>query len=201
MATLQGPESSHWLEKAPAHRSVRCSYTSSIVLTDNCSLLILHYFCCRIHQAIKDNTEVVDVDGSYLYKKSKRLEDAGGLVAPLDPPSSPVTGWETVTEVNASDLAKNIPYVTSGVIYTYLSTHSGRESGEGTFRALTRGYTHWASGRIDRMEVNNQNPEYCHVRSNMKPSMKPGSYNVWILLGRVGHFATIQCATCECAAG
>ena len=81
----------------------------------------------------------MDVDGSYLYKKSKRLEDAGVLVAPLDPPSSPVTGWETVTEVNASDLAKNIPYVTSGVIYTYLSTHSGRESGEGTFRALTRG--------------------------------------------------------------
>ena len=35
VATLQGPESSHWLEKAPAHKSVRCSYTSSIVLTDN----------------------------------------------------------------------------------------------------------------------------------------------------------------------
>lgn len=35
----------------------------------------------------------------------------------------------------------------------------------------------------------------------MKPSMKQGSYNVWILLGRVGPYATIERATCECAAG
>lgn len=31
--------------------------------------------------------------------------------------------------------------------------------------------------------------------------MKQGSYNVWILLGRVGPYATIERATCECAGG
>ena len=98
-------------------------------------------------------------------------------------------------------MAKNIPSVTSGVIYTYLSYQAGRDSSDGTFRALTRGYTHWVSGRIDHIEVNYLHPQYCHVRSNMKPSMKPGIYLVWILLERLGRYATIKCATCECAAG
>ena len=166
---------------------------------------ILHeIFICilyRIRQAIKDQMEVVDVDGSYLYKKCKRLEDQGAIVMPLVLPSAPVAGWDSLTEVNASELAKKVPRVTAGEIYLYLSSHAGREQSEGTFRALTRGYTHWASGRIDNIEVNVKNPEYCHIRSSMKPSMKPGSYKVWILLGRVGPFATIQQATCECAAG
>ena len=95
-------------------------------------------------------------------------------------------------------MAKNIPSVTSGVIYTYLSTQAGRDSSDGTFRALTRGYTHWASGQIDHVEVNCLNPQYCHVRSNMKPSMKPGNYHVWILQEKVGRFLAIKCATCEC---
>ena len=141
------------------------------------------------------------MDGSYLYKKCRRLEDSGLVIAPLNPPSSPITGWECVTESNANDLAKRIPRVTAGTIYTYLSSHAGRESGEGTFRALTRGYTHWASGRIDRLDINTQHPEYCHIQSVMKPSMKPGSYHVWLLLGRDGPFASVQRATCECAAG
>ena len=158
-------------------------------------------FCSSVHQAIKDKTEVIDVDGSYLYKKSKRLQDSGVHVAPLDLPAAPITGWERITEANSSDMARNIPSVTSGVIYTYLSTHAGCNSSDGTFRALTRGYTHWASGRIDHVEVNYLNPQYCHVQSSMKPSMKPGLYHVWILLGKVGRFATIKCATCECAAG
>ena len=35
-----------------------------------------------------------------------------------------------------------------------LDSHAGRERGEGTFRALTQGYNHWASGRIERLDVN-----------------------------------------------
>ena len=30
---------------------------------------------------------------------------------------------------------------------------------------------HWASGRLDCIEVNYRHPEYCHVRCNMTPSM------------------------------
>ena len=163
--------------------------------------VIMLLFCISVRQAIEDKMEVIDVDGSYLYKKSKRLQDSGIHIAPLDPPALPITGWESITESNASDIAKKIPSVTSGVVYTYLSTHAGHNSSDKTFRALTRGYTHWASGRIDHVEVNYLNPLYCHVRSNMKPSMKPGIYHVWILLEKVGNFATVKCATCECAAG
>jgi hypothetical protein len=115
----------------------------------------------------------------------------------LDIPVAPITGWEHITEANSSEMAKNIPSVTSGVIYNYLSTHASRDSSDRTFRALSRGYTHLASDQIDVVEINYLNPQYCHVRSSMKPSMKPGLYCVWILLGKVGRFATIKCATCE----
>ena len=61
-----------------------------------------------------------------------------------------------------------------GTVYVYLASGARRdlEKQEGTFRALTRGYTHWASGRISQIEVNLENPMYCHVRSTMSPSMK-----------------------------
>ena len=38
-----------------------------------------------IHQATKDNTEVVHVDGSHLHKKGKHFENTGDLMASLDP--------------------------------------------------------------------------------------------------------------------
>ena len=107
------------------------------------------FFCGSIHQAVKDGTQIVDVDGSYMYKKCKKLEDSGQTVAPLDPPSAPICGWEPATETNATEVGKKIPCVTSGTVYTYLANHVHKNGGEGTFRALMQGYTHWASGRID----------------------------------------------------
>lgn len=86
-------------------------------------------------------------------------------------------------------------------MYTYLAGHVGKSSEQGAFRALARGYLHWASGRLEQLEINVQHPEYCHVRCTMKASMKANVYRVYILLGRVGEFATIVSATCECAAG
>lgn len=77
----------------------------------------------------------------------------------------------------------------------------GRTGEEGAFRALARGFTHWASGRLEQMEVNIEHPEYCHVRCYMRASMKDDIYKVYILLGRCGNFATVLTATCECAAG
>ena len=84
-------------------------------------------------------------------------------------------------------------------MYVYLASSAGRDVGkqEGTFRALTRGYTPWASGRISQIEVNLENPMYCHVRSTMTPSMKQGNYHVWLLLERNGDFTTVLSATCE----
>ena len=62
----------------------------------------------------------------------------------------------------------------------------GRTGEEGAFRALARGFTHWASGRLEQMEVNIEHPEYCHVRCYMRASMKDDIYKVYILLGRSG---------------
>ena len=89
----------------------------------------------------------------------------------------------------------------AGLLYTYLAGHVSRDGSEGAFRALTRGYTHWASGRLEEIQVNTNHPEYCHVKCCMKPSMKAGVYCVYILLGREGSLAKICSATCKCAAG
>ena len=90
-----------------------------------------------------------------------------------------------------------------GVLYAYLAEGVGRSTAaEGAFRALSRGFTHWASGRLEHLEININNPSYCHVRSNMKPSMKQGSYDVYLLLERTKEdMASIRTATCQCTAG
>ena len=46
--------------------------------------------------------------------------------------------------------------------------HSG--SSEGAFQALKHRYVHWASKRVEKIEVNTNNPLYCHVCSTIKPS-------------------------------
>ena len=118
------------------------------------------------------------------------------------PSSPPVSGWETVSETNAAVLSKKLPCVTSGTVYTYLARQTGQSNGQITFRALTRGYIHWASGRVNTISINVQHPINCHVQSVMKPSMKPGTYNVWLMLqGSDMGYASVLRATCECAAG
>ena len=129
-----------------------------------------------------------------------------GLVTfPLPTPAAPLSGWEPLTENKAESVGAKIPRVTAGAFYKYLSSHFGQECSDGTVRALTRGYTHWASGRIDNLEINIQQPVLCHVRLTMKLtmklSMKKGWYNVWILLKGDGPYGYVEGATCACAAG
>lgn len=88
-----------------------------------------------------------------------------------------------------------------GLLYNYLAEGVGNTTGRGAFRALQRGFAHWSSGRLDHLEVNYKHPKFCHVRCQMTPSMKPGLYRVYLLLGRDGDFAVIQVAKCQCAAG
>ena len=115
----------------------------------------------------------------------------------------PLTGWATVNEANYKEIAPKIPKVLPGVVYAYLAEGVGRSiAADGAFRALSRGYTHWASGRLDKLKVNTNHRKYCHVRSVMKPSMKQGVYHVYLLLEKTeGNIASICVATCECAAG
>ena len=55
---------------------------------------------------------------------------------------------------------------------------------------------------MNTISINVHNPTICHVKSVMQPSMKSGTYYVWLMLQRceMGH-ANVLRATCECAAG
>ena len=156
----------------------------------------------RIRKAVADNVEVVDVDGSYLHRKCKRIEESGMSTPTLNLPlSPPIHGWENLTEANAAELGQKIPYVSNGIVYTYLARQTCQDNGQSSFRALTQGFTHWKSCRVNTISINVCNPTNCHVKSVMQPSMKSGTYHVWLMLQRseMGHVNVMR-ATCECAA-
>ena len=88
-----------------------------------------------------------------------------------------------------------------GTLYAYLAKGCERVSGHGAFRALQRGFVHWASGRLGEINVNVKHPLVCHVRCVTTLSMKPGKYQVYLLLGKESELATIEKAKCDCAAG
>ena len=57
---------------------------------------------------------IVDVDGSYLYRKYKTLSDTGESVLLPSIPPLPISGWTTMTSDNHQTLAPSIPPVTHG---------------------------------------------------------------------------------------
>ncbi len=59
----------------------------------------------------------------------------------------------------------------------------GKSGRGGAFRSLQRGFAHWSSGRLAKLEVNNLHPHFSHIRCQMTPSMRKGLYRVYILLG------------------
>ena len=73
-----------------------------------------NFDCFRIEQAKSEQLPIVDVDGSYLYRKQQTITQSGIAVAPLPPPSPPLSGWEVVTNGNVQTMASKIPVVTSG---------------------------------------------------------------------------------------
>ena len=126
---------------------------------------------------------IVDVDGSYIYRKYKSLTESGVQVElPLNPPSTSLWLESCKTKqfsVNCfihsssylrfaklSMISSNVQVVSisTGLLYTYLAGHVGRNGSEGAFRALSCGYMHWASGRLEELKVNSNHPEYCHIQ-------------------------------------
>jgi hypothetical protein len=103
----------------------------------------MHTVTLRVREAVKEGCRVIDVDGSYLYRKHQQMKQQSRNVAPLGLPPPPVSGWELVCEDNHRDISSRIPKVTQGTVYTYLAEGVGRKVSEqgGTFRALARGYT------------------------------------------------------------
>lgn len=89
-----------------------------------------------------------------------------------------------------------------GLVYTYLAGHVGcNTSNVGAFRALKQGYISWASGRLERMEVNMNRPNYCHIRTGVKASMRNATYSVYLLVHSTDYQVSVERATCPCAAG
>ena len=68
----------------------------------------------RMIQAKQDGSPVVDVDGSFRYKKYLFLTSTGKNVAEPGPPPPPLTEWKLVSENTFQDVALHIPLVTSG---------------------------------------------------------------------------------------
>ena len=68
----------------------------------------------RINQAEEVGTSVVDVDGSYLYRKYKKLAGSGKDVVQPDHPSPPLSGWQIVNENTCKDITPSIPLVITG---------------------------------------------------------------------------------------
>ena len=70
-----------------------------------------------MNQAESEGTNIVDVDGSYLYRKYRSIVEAGETtVAQLEPSPPPLTGWKAVTSVTCEEIAPSIPVVTSGTL-------------------------------------------------------------------------------------
>ena len=134
-----------------------------------------------------------------------RLLAANVQVVPLPRPTFPPHGWQIVDEKNAAQVAGCMPCVLPTTLYTYLAEGVGNAKVSKTFRALTRGYAHWASGRILKLEIHTVHPLCAFVRCAMIPSMRAGSFIVTILLKREAvhgqDIASIGQATCQCAAG
>ena len=83
----------------------------------------------------------------------------------------------------------------------YLAEGIGHSVTCGALCALMTGFTHWSSGRMNHMKVNQHHPEFCHVKCTMTSSTKQGSYQVYILLHKDGNLGSVVPTTCECAAG
>jgi len=66
----------------------------------------------RIREVMELNLDIVDVDGSYFYRKEQRLISQGIHTVPLALPTTPLAGWESIDATNFKD--KNVPKVMPG---------------------------------------------------------------------------------------
>lgn len=65
--------------------------------------MVACHFSCRVRKS--KELDVVDVDGSYLYRKHQSLQSMGMSVVPLPLPCVSLRGWEQVNEGNYTAMA------------------------------------------------------------------------------------------------
>ncbi len=91
------------------------------LLSNKCYQIVFFMGTCRVRKSRELRVKVVDVDGSYLHRKREHMIASGKEVAPLDLPSSPLSGWQEVNKDNFKEMAKEIPCVTPGKTLCSLS--------------------------------------------------------------------------------
>ena len=159
----------------------------------------------RVRKAQAENAAVIDVDGTYLEHKRQQLLASQVAVAPLQRPPHPPCGWQTLSDDNRERLALQMPCVLPTTLYAYLAEGVGNAKGAMAFRALRKGYIHWQSGRLSKIEVHTFHPSYVFVKCITIPSMRAGTYTVKVTLKkemiRDQPIASIVEASCQCAAG
>lgn len=64
----------------------------------------------------QEGLAIVDVDGSYLYRKYEALMKAGEEVSLPSVPPPPISGWIVMSDDNYQSLAPTIPPVTQGTL-------------------------------------------------------------------------------------
>ena len=65
----------------------------------------------------EQSAPLVDVDGSFLYKKYEKMTKGGKNVCGLPVPSPPVSGWTAMDSRNYQSIALSLPCVTQGMKY------------------------------------------------------------------------------------
>ena len=139
------------------------------------------------------------MDGGCLAQKWHRLSQQGFDLQPLPVPQTPLAGWRVLNQQSIPVLHERIPIISNGNMYQYLSCGEKQST---TFCALYRGYNHWASGRVEKIEININDPSYCFVHCCVVPSMKTGIYKVDLLLKKNSTgYGEIHTASYQCAAG
>ena len=76
----------------------------------------MHVYC-RVKHAEEEASPVMDVDGSYLYRKYQRLVKSGKDITQPDHPRSLPSGWKVVNERTYKDVTISVPLVTTGTIF------------------------------------------------------------------------------------
>ncbi|KAL5517990.1 hypothetical protein EMCRGX_G003649 [Ephydatia muelleri] len=71
-----------------------------------------HQVVQRVQEVSASNAPVIDVDGSYLYRKQQQHLPSATDISMLPVPAPPLMGWESVTKDNVDLISTRIPWVT-----------------------------------------------------------------------------------------
>lgn len=82
-----------------------------------CSYFVLHSHSYnnnlnRVRATMAEGKPVIDVDGSYLYRKQQKQTTE---ITATALPGEPLAGWESITADNCEEMAKKIPPVMPGI--------------------------------------------------------------------------------------